>query len=294
MIVSMTGYGAAQTEDSGVGYSLEIRSVNNRYLKLHIKVPEDLQFAEPDMDRLIRSRISRGTVTCSVRRRCDAGDVAKSLNLAALQRYVDLLASVRVSSGVGTTIDLATVAQFPGVTDPGEADESARKRKLDILLALVSTGIDAMSAMRREEGKALWAELQSHCQTMLRELEAVAQRAPFVVQEYHDRLKTRVATLMQSGGFELAADGLMREVAIYAERCDITEELGRLRSHLDQFMQLCERGEEVGRTLDFLAQELLREINTIGSKSNDTTIARAVVQIKSMIDRMKEQVQNVE
>ena len=107
MIVSMTGYGAAQTEDGGVGYSLEIRSVNNRYLKLHIKLPEDLQFAEPDMDRLIRSKISRGTVTCSVRRRCDAGEVAKSLNLAALQRYVDLLAGVRSPTGVGTTIDLA-------------------------------------------------------------------------------------------------------------------------------------------------------------------------------------------
>lgn len=294
MIVSMTGYGAAQTEDGGVGYSLEIRSVNNRYLKLHIKLPDDLQFAEPEIERLVRGRISRGTVTCAVRRRSDAGEVAKSLNLEALQQYVDLLTGVRAREGVATTIDLATLAQFPGVTNPVDTDESARKHKLDILLKLTSAGIDAMARMRRDEGRALWSELQAHCQTMLRELDAVAQRAPFVVQEYHERLRTRVATLMQSGGFELAADGLMREVAIYAERCDITEELARLRSHLDQFMQLCERGEQVGRTLDFLAQELLREINTIGSKSNDTTIARAVVQIKSMIDRMKEQVQNVE
>lgn len=294
MIVSMTGYGAAQAEHGGVGYAVEIRSVNNRYLKLHIKLPDDLQFAEPEVDRLIRSRISRGTVTCSFRRRTDAAEVSKSLNLAALQRYVDILAGIHIKTGISTTIDLATVAQFPGVSDPGDADETLRKHKLEILLKLTERGIEAMSAMRSDEGKALLAELHAHCDTIRRELGTVAERAPFVVQEYHERLKTRVATLMQGGGFELAADGLMREVAIYAERCDITEEIGRLRSHLDQFVQLCDRGEQVGRTLDFLAQELLREANTIGSKSNDTTIARAVVQIKSMIDRIKEQVQNVE
>ena len=294
MIVSMTGYGAAQMEDGGVGYALEIRSVNNRYLKLHVKLPDDLQFAETDIDRLVRNRISRGTVTCTFRRRSDAAEVAKSLNVAALQRYVDLLAEIRIGEGVSTTIDLATVALFPGVTDPGNVDESVKKHKLDILLKLTERGIDALTAMRRDEGKALSAELHAYCDTIRRELDAVAERAPFVVNEYHERLKSRVTTLLQGGGFELAADGLMREVAIYAERCDITEEISRLRSHLDQFVQLCERGEQVGRTLDFLAQELLREANTIGSKSNDTTIARAVVQIKSMIDRLKEQVQNVE
>jgi uncharacterized protein (TIGR00255 family) len=294
MIVSMTGYGAAKHEDGGVGYSLEVRSVNNRYLKIHVKLPDALQFAEAEIERLIRSRVSRGTVTCTVRRRVDAGEAARSLNLAALQQYVDRLGGVRTREGVAVTIDLASLAQIPGLLDGADADESARKQVVDALLKLTAAGLDAMTAMRREEGRALWAELQAHCRSMLCELDRVAMRAPVVVQEYHERLRTRVATLMQGGGFELAADGLMREVAIYAERCDITEELGRLRSHLDQFLQLGERGDQVGRTLDFLAQELLREINTIGSKSNDTAIARAVVQIKTMIDRIKEQVQNVE
>src|SRR5262245_28554867 len=155
MIVSMTGYGAAQVEDNGVGYAMEIRSVNNRYLKLHVKLPEDLQFAEPEIDRLIRSSVSRGTVTCLFRRRTDADEVAKSLNMAALQRYVDLLASVRSSDGVAMTIDLATVAQFPGVADPGGSDETARQHKLDVLLKLTERGIVAMTAMRRDEGRAL-------------------------------------------------------------------------------------------------------------------------------------------
>jgi len=294
MILSMTGYGAAQTDDDGVSFALEIRSVNNRYLKLTTKLPEHLQFAETAMDRKVRDRVARGTVTLTVRQRSDAADVAKSLNLPALQQYVDLLSRVRSSEGAATTIDLATVAQLPGVADPGVLDDARRQRQLEVLLELTHRALDALMAMRREEGRALHAELLSHCATIRAELDAIGERAPVVVDEYHERLKTRVATLMQAGGFELAADGLMREVAIYAERCDITEEVSRLRSHLDQFAELCERGEQIGRTLDFLAQEFLREANTIASKSNDARIARGVVLVKAMIDRVKEQVQNVE
>jgi len=294
MILSMTGYGTAQAEEGGVSFALEIRSVNNRYLKAAIKLPEHLQFAEPEIDRLVRTRVARGTVTLTFRQRSDASEIARSLNLAALQQYVDVLSRVRASDGAATTIDLATIAQLPGVTDPGDADDARRQRQLETLLDLTARGLEAMVGMRREEGRALQAELLSHCAAIRTELDAIAARAPVVVEEYHDRLRTRVASLMQAGGFELAADGLMREVAIFAERCDITEEIGRLRSHLDQFTELCDRGEQVGRTLDFLAQEFLREANTIASKSNDATIARGVVQVKAMIDRVKEQVQNVE
>lgn len=294
MILSMTGYGAAQAEEGGVSFALEIRSVNNRYLKVTIKLPEHLQFAEAEIDRLVRNRIARGTVTLTFRQRSDASAVAKSLNLEALQQYVDLLSKVRASDGAATTIDLATVAQLPGVADPGGLDDAQRQRRLEVLLDLTGRGLDAMIAMRREEGRALHAELLSHSAAIRTELDAIAERAPVVVEEYHERLRTRVATLMQAGGFELAADGLMREVAVFAERCDIAEEVSRLRSHLDQFAELCDRGEQVGRTLDFLAQEFLREANTIASKSNDARIARGVVQVKAMIDRVKEQVQNVE
>jgi uncharacterized protein (TIGR00255 family) len=294
MILSMTGYGAAQAEEGGVSFALEIRSVNNRYLKVTVKLPEHLQFAEAEIDRLVRNRLARGTVTLTFRQRSDASAVAKSLNLEALQQYVDLLSRVRVSDGAATTIDLATIAQLPGVADPGGLDDAQRQRLLEILLDLTNRGLDAMIAMRSEEGRALHAQLVSHCAAIRTELDAIAERAPVVLEEYHERLRARVATLLHAGGFELAADGLMREVAIYAERCDIAEEVSRLRSHLDQFAELCDRGEQVGRTLDFLAQEFLREANTIASKSNDARIARGVVQVKTMIDRVKEQVQNVE
>jgi len=148
--------------------------------------------------------------------------------------------------------------------------------------------------MRREEGQALRRDLLGSCDAIRDHLSQIAAQAPKVVDEYHQRLKTRVETLMRAGGFELEAEGLMREVAVFAERCDISEEIARLRSHLDQFTQLCDREDRVGRTLEFLSQEMLREANTVASKSNNADIARSVVEIKGLIDRLKEQVQNVE
>ncbi|MGD2109915.1 MAG: DUF1732 domain-containing protein, partial [Phycisphaerae bacterium] len=144
------------------------------------------------------------------------------------------------------------------------------------------------------EGEAIRRDLLNACGTIRKALGEVSTRAPKVVEQYHDRLKTRVETLLQAVEIELDADGLMREVAIFAERCDISEEVARLHSHLDQFTQLCDRGEQVGRTLDFLTQEMLREANTIAAKANDSAIARNIVEIKGSIDRLKEQVQNVE
>jgi len=293
MIVSMTGYGAAQFNENGVCYALELRSVNNRYLKLSIKLPEHLQFAESDIDKLLRHRLARGTVSCTLRVRSDALTL-KAVDVAALQRYVDVLSQVRLPSGVQPVIDLATVALLPGVSDPPDLDDEAKRRCVEMLTELTSRGLNALIDMRREEGQTLHDDLLSCSEAIRKHLALIAARAPNVIDEYRDRLRSRVATLMQGGGFQLEAEGLLREVAVYAERCDISEEINRLTSHLDQFAEVCDREEQVGRTLDFLAQELLREANTIGSKSNDAAITRNVVEIKGLIDRLKEQVQNVE
>ena len=163
-----------------------------------------------------------------------------------------------------------------------------------MLTELTNRGLDALMDMRRDEGRSLHDDLLGYCEAVRTRLASIASRAPGVIDEYRERLRSRVASLMQSGGFQLEADGLLREVAVFAERCDISEEITRMGSHLDQFVEVCGRDEQVGRTLDFLAQELLREANTIGSKSNDAAIARSVVEIKGLIDRLKEQVQNVE
>ncbi len=293
MIVSMTGYGAAQHTKNGVCHSLELRSVNNRYLKLSIKLPEHLQFAESGIDKLLRHRLARGTVSCTIRARNDAS-MLKAVDVTALQRYVDVLSQVRLPAGVRPVIDLATAALLPGVGDPPDLDDEAKRQCVEVLSDLTNRGLDALIDMRREEGRTLHDDLLGCCEAIRGHLALIASRAPSVIDEYRDRLRSRVATLMQGGGFQLEADGLLREVAVFAERCDISEEINRLTSHLEQFAEVCNRDEQVGRTLDFLAQEMLREANTIGSKSNDAAIARNVVEIKGLIDRLKEQVQNVE
>lgn len=294
MIQSMTGYGTAEHVNNGVKYTLELKSVNHRYLKISINLPERWQYTERAVEQQIRSRVARGNVSCALRVRGEGDLDLSPVNTSALQRYVDELSRVQLREGLSATIDLGAVAMLPGVTRAPDFDDEERGRQLAIVEALVAQAIDALNAMRRDEGRALHGALLDCCGEVRGCLAKVAGRAPLVVDEYHARLKSRVETLMKGGGFELQEEGLMREVAIFAERCDITEELTRLESHVDQFADLCDRDEPVGRTLDFLTQELLREANTIASKSNDGVIARSVVEVKGLIDRLKEQIQNVE
>lgn len=294
MIQSMTGYGAAQGAADGVNYAIEVRSVNHRYLKLSLRVPESRQFVEPHLEKVMREVLSRGAVTLVLRVREERPELAAPVNLELLQAYADRLTGVRIPPGVQAGLDLGALAQLPGVIEPVALDEETRKRQQDVLEKLARRALDVLLAMRREEGLALHGVLMETCRSIRECLAVVAERAPLVVGEYHERLRQRVGRLLAEGGYELDQQGLAREVALYAERCDVAEEVARLTSHLDQFADWCGRREPAGRTLDFLAQEMLREANTIASKSNDVLIARTVVEVKGHIDRLKEQVQNVE
>jgi len=294
MIQSMTGYGAAEADCDGVAYALEIRTVNHRYLKLSIKLPEHLQFLEAGIDRQLRGRLARGSVLYTLRMRYQAQAGQRAINLEVLKQYVEALTTVPVPDGVTPTIDLATVATLPGVCEGSLLNEQERQAHAEVIARMTDQAVDDVAAMRRQEGQALRTDLAACCGEIRRALEEIFERAPDVINEYHERLRQRVLTLTRAAQLELDADSLAKEVAVFADRADISEEITRLRSHLDQFDQICERDEASGRTLDFLSQELLREANTIASKSNDATIARGVVEIKRWIDRLKEQVQNVE
>ena len=294
MIHSMTGYGAAERAEDGVSYAFEVRSVNHRYLKLAIRLPEPLQFTEAAIERVVRTRLARGSVSCTLRVRGEDGLGVRLIDRGVLQKYVDELSGVKLPPGVQAAVDLAAVALLPGVIYAPDLDDEARQHQLDFVAELAGAALSALVGMRADEGEALREALLSGCEAIRGHLGVVAERAPRVIDEYHERLRSRVSALMEAGGFELQADGLMREVAVFAERCDISEELTRLRSHLDQFVELCERVEPAGRTMEFLTQELLREANTVAAKSNDAVIARHVVEMKAFIDRLKEQVQNVE
>jgi len=292
MILSMTGYGEVQHSEDGVSYVLELRSLNNRYFKASIKLPDSLSVFESEVEKLLRTRLSRGSVTYNLRLRDTRAEAAQEINVAAVESYVQQLG--RLSSRVPVQIDLAAILALPGVCQPPGLDEAERERQWKVLESITLQAMDHLVEMRRVEGKALRDDLVNQCTQIRKHLAAIAERSPVVLREYHQRLLNRANELLEEGKLQLQLDDVKREVALYAERCDINEEISRLSSHLEQFEKLCDSRELAGRKLDFLAQELLRETNTIGSKANDAAIAQHIVEIKGSIDRLKEQVQNVE
>lgn len=294
MIASMTGYGDSQRSVSGVTYALELRSLNNRYYKSSIRLPEFIQFLEGDIDRFLHERLTRGSVACAIKTRSESASAAYSVNQAALQSYVKHLQISGLPSGVTPTLDIATLLSLPGVCQMPVLEEADRETMWSLVSQMLEEATEKLIVMRRKEGSALQADLLENCRSMRESVTRIAERAPGVIREYQTRLQQRVSALLAEVELPLAQDDLLREIAIYADRCDISEELSRLRSHLDQFEQICDSKEPAGRKLEFLAQEFLREANTISSKSNDTTIAHLSVDLKSRIDRLKEQVQNVQ
>ena len=289
----MTGYGDAECTRDELSYALEIRSVNNRYFKLTTKLPDSMQFFEAEADKLLRVRLNRGSINYQLKIKSGDAGAGAQINIEALRAYAAQL-QVFVQEGLVDKIDLASLLSLPGVTGGCEIDAQTRAHMARVATELTEQAIEKVIAMRREEGLALGEDLLKQAAEIRGLAGETAKRAPQVVTAYQAKLKTRVDQLLADVKLEVEQDDLLREVAVFADRCDICEELTRLTSHLDQFEQLCNGNENVGRKLDFLAQEMLREVNTIGSKANDATIARNVVNMKSLIDRIKEQVQNVE
>ncbi|HOA74952.1 MAG TPA: YicC family protein [Phycisphaerae bacterium] len=292
MILSMTGYGEAQHVEDGVAYALELKSLNNRYLKTSIKLPEHLSVFESEVEKLLRERLDRGSVTFVLRVRDHRADAAQEINVAAIQSYLAQLGKVTTDAAV--QIDVAALLALPGVIQPPEISEAERERQWKVIASLADEALKHLLSMRQAEGLAIREDLLGHCRQIRTRLAVIAERAPQVVREYHEKLLARANELLAQSRLQLELDDLRREIAVFAERCDISEEIARLTSHLDQFAKLCDSSERAGRKLDFLAQEMLREANTIGSKANDATIAHNVIEIKGAIDRLKEQVQNVE
>jgi uncharacterized protein (TIGR00255 family) len=293
MLRSMTGFGSAAGQVESVSYVVEVRSVNNRYLKISCKLPDFLAATESEIETLVRHRVQRGTLTLSVQTRLPEDRAAGRVNTAVLSNYLDQLRMIDVEGNPMLRVDLAALMQLPGVCEPPSLEGLVESTR-DGLLALVAQAIEDLAKMRRKEGDNLKADLLGNCDETERNLAAIAEVAPKVVVDYHDRLALRVAELTRAAKINIDEDMLAREVAIFADRCDIAEEITRLRAHVEQFRQTVDSPEPAGRKLDFIAQEMLREANTIASKANSAEIGRHVVDIKTAIDRIKEQVQNVE
>ena len=293
MIVSMTGFGDASSEREGVHYAVEIRSLNNRYFKSTIKLPDNVSGLEPEIETILREHLGRGSITFILKMRLDSAEAAYHINTQALKSYLEQLQQVKGIDRL-VQIDLASLVQLPGVCQEPRDESDEITRHGDAIRELTSKAITKLNSMRSREGKSLFDELMRHVQVIAANLEEIAKRAPMVIEDYHKRLTQRVSQLMSKAELKVNEVDLIKEVAVFAERADIAEEIQRLSHHLKAFEDACRKDDHAGRKLDFITQEMLREANTIASKANVAPIARHIVEIKGAIDRLKEQVQNVE
>jgi uncharacterized protein (TIGR00255 family) len=291
----MTGFGVASAEDGGTHYVVELRSLNNKYFKSQLRLPDELQALEAELEPALRKKLNRGSVVLTLLYSDESADAAAQINVAAAQRYLRKLLEIEGLGQAAGRVDVSALLGLPGVVvrDTGE-DRLERARPK--ILKLVEDACDKVLTMRAREGRNIRDDLHRHREMIAQRLAIVAERAPRVVDEYQARLRQRIEALLKDTEATVRDEDLIREVAIYAERSDIAEEIDRLEAHLEQFAEIIDGNdpEPAGRTLDFLTQEMLREANTIASKSSDSSISRAIIEIKGAIDRMREMVQNVE
>jgi uncharacterized protein (TIGR00255 family) len=289
---SMTGLGSAQRSDKGLALRAEVRSVNHKFLQLKIRLPQELSMLEPEVEALVREKLERGSVALNVTSHGAAALSPVELNLAVAKRYKQLLAKLAKEIGVEREMRLDDFAQLPGVFS-AEPDTRALSRVRKSLLAVVAAALDSLAEMREREGAALAKDLARHGAQIRRVTGEIGERMPVVGRAHHENLTRRVGELLGERT-SLAPSDIAREIALLADRLDVSEELARIDSHLSQLDVLLRRDGSVGRQLEFLVQEFLREANTIGSKCNDAPVAHAVIELKTQIERLREQVQNVE
>lgn len=292
----MTGYGEASAQVAGAHFFVEVRSLNSKYFKATVRLPEEYQGLEAEMEQVLRSHITRGTVTVNARCADATETAAFEINSKALNRYLEQIKAMPKVEGVTPVVDTAALLSLPGVLQPPTNEEERFERARSAFIPLLQKALTQLISMRDREGQALLEDLEKHRQDIGERLTEIIRLSPQVIADYETRLKTRIESLLKEAQINLSQVDLIREIAVYAERTDIAEETKRLAGHLDQFRDLLSASDRrpVGRTLDFLAQEMLRETNTIASKSPDASISRAAVEVKGAIDRIKEQAQNVE
>lgn len=293
MLRSMTGFGAASSEaEPGSALRVEVRSVNHRHLALKLRLPDALAALEPEIETRVRAKCERGAVTVSFTSERRPGTGAAHLDHDLARRYRTELLALARELELAPALTLETLVALPGVvtTEPaGAAGEDLHAAAL----ALVEQALEGMLAMRASEGRALATDLRKNARALAQLAARIGKRMPRVVRAHHAALAKRVQDLL-GGRTPVAREDLAREVALLADKLDVSEELARLASHLEQLEGFLEKGGRAGRSLDFLVQEIFREVNTIGSKCSDATVTHWVVEAKVHVERLREQVQNVE
>lgn len=292
MVKSMTGYGRAVETVNGREFTVELRSVNNRYLDCTVKLPRALSFAEDAVKQAVKGTISRGKVDVFVSLRAEgAQDVKITLNTAMVEGYLDAMHQMAKGYGIREDISVSLLSRMPDVftVDKPEVDE---EQLLADLLGVVNLALERYDAMRSAEGKALENDLRSRGQTILSLVEQVEAGSGQTVEDYRTRLENKLKEVLANTAIDESR--ILTEAAIFADKVAVDEETVRLRSHLDQMNNMLTAGGAIGRKLDFLLQEMNRESNTIGSKCTDVRLARIVVDIKAELEKIREQTQNIE
>lgn len=295
MVKSMTGFGRGEYSDEQRTVTAEIKSVNHRYGDITVKMPRRYQFAEESVKNVIREYLSRGKIECSIQIDSRAEeDIRISLNRPLVQQYLNNFQALREEFGVPGEVTLELIAGLPDIMkqDPGAPDEEAVTKALCSAVREAAQNIDRMRAV---EGAKLAQDLTAREETIRGLVDQIAGRAKDVPNLYRDKLRARLEDLLSGSGVEVPADQLAYETAAFADKADVTEELTRLCSHLDQMDAILASDEGAeGKKLDFLVQEMNREANTIGSKANDLGVTNLMLQVKAEVEKIREQVQNIE
>ena len=289
---SMTGYGRAKEELNGRTITVELRAVNHRYLDCTVKAPRQYVFLDDAVKKAAAARIARGKVEVFVSVETqEGGDVAVTVNHTLAKRYLDALHDLSETYGLRDDVTVAVLAKMPDVLGSERIEQDADELTRDVL-AVFSAACDGFDQMRLREGDKLAEDVRGRCASIERMVGEVETRSPERVREYREKLLARMQEVLADSSIDETR--ILTEAAIYADKTAVDEETVRLRSHLQQMDGMLRETQPVGRKLDFLVQEMNREANTIGSKANDVDMARIVVDIKSEIEKIREQIQNIE
>ncbi len=293
----MTGQGQGRRPFASAEIAAEVRAVNNRHLKLQIRTCDKLSGLEPQIEALVRSTLRRGSLQLSVQISGNLSENRYQLQESVVEGYVQQCQALAAKLGLESQVSLGQVLGLPGVVSERRSlgsEQELPEALIAEVMATVAEALTCLNGMRRAEGTSMQQELGQQLTALFDLTEQIEARAPTVVDEYRARLESRLNKVLAELGAKLNESDVAREVLIMADRADIREEIVRIRSHFAQFRTLLDAGESQGRKLDFLIQELFREANTIGSKAADAQIAQRVVDIKTIIEQMRELVQNVE
>jgi uncharacterized protein (TIGR00255 family) len=288
----MTGQGTGDAENSEYAVTVELRAVNNRHLKLNVRLPDPISSFEPQIEARLRKQLTRGSVTAHIR----IETVQRTRNVhfdeTLISEYVEQLRTALNVPDLVPSPEL--LISLPGVIGQTGKELATEGGLGDLILQACGDATNNLVAMRLSEGSRLAEDISRNLNVIADNLRGITVQAPVVVEQFSERITDRINARLDRHDITLSDSDLIREIAIYTDKCDISEEIVRLGSHLDQMHNLLAATTTNGRKLDFLTQELLREVNTIGSKANDVTIANLVVDTKAAIERIKEQVQNIE